>query len=152
MHLHILEWSIVYCWRYKQMHLHILEWSIVYCWRYKQMHLHILEEWSIVYCWRYKQMHLHILEWSIVYCWRYKQKCTCISWNEVLFIVEDINKCTCISCLFRELNAIHFHRHQKKISMAIEIKQFRFSDIECDIECHKPSVTPQYYTCLIPPS
>ena len=40
--------------------------------------------------------------------------------------------------LLWQLNAIPLHRHQKRVSMAIERKQFRFSGIEY----HKQSVTP----------
>ena len=47
----------------------------------------------------------------------------------------------CIS----QLNAVNLHRHQKRVSMATERKQFCFSGIEC----HKPSVTPFHNTTQV---
>ena len=47
--------------------------------------------------------------------------------------------------LFWQLNAIHLHSHQKRISMVIERKQLRFGGIVC----HKPSVTPFHNTTQI---
>ena len=51
-----------------------------------------------------------------------------------------------VTSLFWQLNVIHLHKHQERIYMAIERKQFRFSGIEC----HKPAChpIPQYYAGL----